>query len=296
MNGSSAGHPGAYNPTVVVPTQGGTPEASSSAVAWPAIFGGALASAALALILLSLGAGIGLAFVSPSSSSGASVVTFTAMTAIWMVVVQWVSSAFGGYLTGRLRTKWVGTHTDEVFFRDTAHGFLSWGLATVAGAALLASAASSVVSGGAHVVGSLASGAGQAAAQSVEASPVEAYSIDTLFRSDHPDANASPRDVRGETSRILLNGLRNGSVPDADKNYVAQMIATRTGISQQDAAKRVDDAIAQINAAEAKARQAVDTARKAGAYFSIYTFASMLIGAFIACVAAALGGKRRDEY
>ena len=96
-------------------------ESATSAISWAAIIGGAFATAALSLILLALGSGFGLASVSPWPNSGASVTTFTAMTAIWLIIVQWVSSGLGGYLTGRLRTKWVGVHTHEVFFRDTAN-------------------------------------------------------------------------------------------------------------------------------------------------------------------------------
>ena len=50
----------------------------------------------------------------------------------------------GGYVAGRLRTRWVGVHTHEIFFRDTAHGFLAWALATVIGAGFLAAAASNI--------------------------------------------------------------------------------------------------------------------------------------------------------
>jgi hypothetical protein len=102
-----------------------TPESPISAISWAAITGGAFATAALSLILLALGSGFGLASVSPWPNSGASVTTFTAMTAIWLIIVQWFSSGLGGYLTGRLRTKWVGVHTHEVFFRDTAHGLFA---------------------------------------------------------------------------------------------------------------------------------------------------------------------------
>jgi hypothetical protein len=116
-----------------------------------------------------------------------------------------------------------------------------------------------------------------------------------LFRSDHPDANARDQDVRAETTRILATGIRNGDVPAADKTYLAQLVAGRTGVSQADAEKRVDDVIAKLKAAETKARQLADATRKAGAYLSIFTGVTMLIGAFIAAAAAALGGRHRDE-
>ena len=102
--------------------------------------------------------------------------------------------------------------------------------------------------------------------------------------------------MRAETSHILAKGLTSGDVPTADRSYVAALVAARTGISQAEADKRVDDAFAQVKAADAKARQAADAARKAAAKASIFTALAMLIGAFIACVAAVLGGHRRDEH
>lgn len=276
-------------------------ETATSGVAWPAIIGGAFAAIALTLILLALGSGLGLASVSPWPNLGAAAATFTVTTAVWLVVTQWLASGLGGYLTGRLRTKWVGLHTHEVFFRDTANGFLAWAVATVIGAAFLAAAASSVVSGTASMVAGVASGAAQGATQAAAGSggnltDPTAYFVDSLYRSDHPSANPADQDVRTQTTRILLHGMWNGDVPAPDKAYLAQLVAARTGLSQVDAQKRIDDVIAQVKAVETKARQAADAARKAGAYISIFTALSMLVGAFIACVAAALGGQQRDEY
>src|ERR1700680_4665477 len=123
---------------------------TASAVSWGAIIAGAFVIASIGLMLMALGSGFGLASVSPWPNSGVSATTFGVMTAIWLIVVQWVSSALGGYLTGRLRTRWPGLHTDEVHFRDTAHGFLAWAVAAVITAAVLASAVSSLVGGAAR--------------------------------------------------------------------------------------------------------------------------------------------------
>ena len=112
----------------VIPPATQPAESAVSAVSWPAIIAGAVAIAAVALILLALGSGLGLSSVSPWPNSGPSATTFGVYAAVWLIVVQWVSAGFGGYLTGRLRTKWVGVHTDEIYFRDTAHGFLAWAL------------------------------------------------------------------------------------------------------------------------------------------------------------------------
>lgn len=278
---------------------GSATESSTSAVAWAAIIGGAFAAAAISLILLALGAGIGLSSASPWPGSGSSVATFTVGAAVWLIVVQWLSSGLGGYLTGRLRTKWVGMHTDEVFFRDTVHGFLSWAVASVVAVAFLASATSSIVGGGARVAGGAVSavvgGASQGAAQRVGGGGPAGYYVDALYRSDHPSGNTT--DVTAETARILARGAVNGgTVPDADKAYLSQLVVARTGLSKADADKRVSDVLSQEQAAEAKVRQVADDTRKAGAKLSFYFFFSMLIGAFIASVGGALGGRHRDEY
>jgi hypothetical protein len=188
-------------------------------------------------------------------------------------------------------TKWAGVHTHEVFFRDTAHGFLSWALTTIVGTALLAVATSSIVGGGVRAASTAAGEAAQAAT-----SGVSGYSVDSLFRSDHVDASASNQDVAAQASRILANGVRNGDVAPADRAYLAQLVAAKTGISQADAQKRVDDTIESTKEAETKARQAADAARKATATFAIFTALSMMIGAFVAAAAAAIGGNIRDEY
>jgi hypothetical protein len=266
-------------------------EASSSAVSWAAIIAGAFAALALGVILTSLGTGLGLTTISAWPNSGASATTFTISAGIGLIVVQWLSAALGGFITGRLRTKWTGVHTHEVFFRDTAHGFLSWALTTIIGTALLAAATSSVVSGAVRAASTVTSGAAQAATSSVSG-----YAVDSLFRSDHVDAATSTQEVAAQATRILGNGVRNGDVPPGDRSYLAQLVAAKTGIPQADAQKRVDDTIASTKEAEVKARQVADAARKATATFAIFTALSLMIGAFVASAAAAYGGTIRDEY
>src|ERR1700674_896435 len=134
-------------------------EAHSSGVSWAAVIGGAFVAAALSLILLALGAGLGLSSVSPWSNIGASASTVGTAAIIWLILMQVMSSSMGGYLAGRLRTKWADIHTDEVYFRDTAHGFLAWAVALVITAAFLASAATSMM-GAAAQLSATASSAG----------------------------------------------------------------------------------------------------------------------------------------
>jgi hypothetical protein len=269
---------------------------SQSAVSWAAIIGGALAAVAITLLLVALGSGIGLSSVSPWTALNPSATTFTLLAAVWLIIVQWLSSALGGYISGRLRTKWTGIHTDEVFFRDTVHGFLAWALASVLVVAFATSSISSAVSSAgraiSNVAGSAASTATQAAAN--QSSGSNGYFVDALFRKDRPDANTSSQDARAEGARIIARAVANGNLEPGDRTYLAALVASRTGLSQEDAEKRVDDTMAQIKAAEDKAKQAADAARKASAQASFYLFFSMLIGAFIASTAGAIGGRQRD--
>jgi len=271
-------------------------DGTRSAVSWPAVLGGGAAAVAVSLSLLLLGAGFGLSVVSPWGNS-ASATTLGVGTAIWLVVMQWLSSAFGGYLTGRLRTKWQGVHTHEVFFRDTANGFLAWALATIITASVLAGATSLIVGTGINSASTIASGPAQGTTPSNTLDPT-AYFADMMFRSSRPDATAAPvpAEVKAETSRILAVSLKNCEMSAADRTYQAQLVAARTGLSQADAEKRVDDVFAQAKAAAAKVADAADQARKAAAKFSFLTFFSLLVGAFIACAAGALGGMHRDEW
>jgi len=278
-------------------TQGGADaESIASAVSWSAIFAGAFAAAALSLLILTLGAGLGLSSVSPWSNTGASVTAFTAGAAIWLIVVQWLSAGLGGYLAGRLRAKWSHTAIDEVFFRDTAHGFLAWAVATVFAAAIAASAVSSAVGGATRVAGSAATAAMAGASQGVAQTGADpmGYYVDAMFRSERPDATADGTDTKAETARILARRVANGSLSNADEIYLTQRVAARTGLPQDEAERRVNDVIAQIDAAEAKTREAADEARKVTAWASYFLFFSMLIGAFVASAAAALGGQHRD--
>ena len=260
-------------------------EAYSSGVSWAAVTAGAFVSAALSLILLALGAGLGLSTVSPWSNVAASASSISTAAIVWLIVMQIISSSMGGYLAGRLRTKWASIHTDEVYFRDTAHGFLAWAVALVVMAAFLTSAAT-------YMVGAAAAAGGTGTATGVQADGREfdsnGYFVDALFRSDSAKPDSNGASVRGEVGRILAQSLRGGSVPAADRNYVTQLVATRTELSQTEAEKRVSDVFA-------AAQQATDTARKMIAHALLWVFLALLIGAFFASFAATIGGRQRDH-
>jgi hypothetical protein len=291
---------------------------TSSGVSWSAIFAGASGAAALSLILLILGVGLGFSAISPWSNSGISASAFGLSSILWLTFTQIAASAIGGYLAGRLRVKWATVHTDEVYFRDTAHGFLAWAIASLATAALLGSVIGNVVSSGvsasATLVSAAVGSAGVTGAAAGHASPmmssgstsnssandgVLGYMVDSLFRSDQPSAANADSATRLEAGRIFANSIRSNDLPAEDRQYLAQVIAKRTGLPQTDAEKRVSDvfnkAHTAIADAEQRAKQTADSARKAAAYSALWIFVALLSGAFVASLAATFGGRQRDR-
>jgi hypothetical protein len=279
-------------------------ETQRSGVSWGAIFAGAAAAAALSLVLFILGSGLGLASISPWSYNSAAAIGIS--TILWISFTQLAASAVGGYMAGRLRTKWVSVHTDEVYFRDTAHGLLAWAVATLLTAALVGGGVRAAMSGaidaGAGVAKAAAvAGAGAAAGAAKEApdsglNPVDYFS-DMLLRSDKAPADAA--NARPEVVRIFANAVQTGSLSADDRTYLAQVVAARTGLPQPEAEKRVDEVYTKGNTtvanAKAKAREAADTARKATAGAAIWMTVAMLLGAFVASLAATFGGRLRDD-
>ena len=164
------------------------------AISWGAIIAGAAAAAALSLILLILGTGLGLSTVSPWSNVGIGATAFGISTILWVTLTQLAASGMGGYLAGRLRGNWAGTQPDEIYFRDTAHGFLAWSVATLTTAVLLTTVIGSIISGGIQAGATVANGvavtaggatiAGAASKSDDENSGATAYFVDSLFRKD----------------------------------------------------------------------------------------------------------------
>ena len=296
---------------------------AGSGVSWGAVLAGALGAAALSLILVLLGTGFGLSSISPWTARGASATTIGVATILWITFTQIAASGLGGYLAGRLRTKWAGVRTDEVYFRDTAHGFLAWALATLVTAAALTSTIGAVLGTGAQAGASMMGGAATAAGATVAAAGAGAaatesssgadttgplgYYVDSMFRKAPGSPGAAPAAADSassaatqtqEVSRIFLNSIRTGALSAEDARYMGQVVAERTGLPQEEAEKRAKETFARaqgaLNEARDKARAAADAARKASAYASLWLFISLLIGAFVASFAATYGGRQRD--
>ncbi|PHV32914.1 hypothetical protein CSQ94_11505 [Janthinobacterium sp. BJB312] len=279
-------------------------------VSWGAVLAGAAAAAALSFILLILGVGLGLSSVSPWSFNATAI---GVSTIAWLAFMQLAASGIGGYMAGRLRVKWSSIHTDEVHFRDTAHGLLAWAVATLITVAVLAGGTRAVLSGAidagsgvaAAVSPAAAAGAGAAGAKAGEgsdANPLDYFS-DMLLRAAPAagtgEAGGTVAEQRLETGRIFATSLSTGSLAADDRAYLGQVVASRTGLTQAEAEARVDAVYARAAkaAADAKARaqQAADTARKAGAHTALWMFVALLLGAFVASLAATFGGRQRDH-
>ncbi len=345
---------GPLGPDIAVVTETSVIEpAPESAVSWGAILAGAIAAAALSLVLVILGVGLGLSSVSPWSFEGVSKETFGWGSIVWLTFTALAASGLGGYLAGRLRTKWTRLHGDETYFRDTAHGFVSWAVATLLTAGLLTSAIGGILGTGVKAVGATAAGAASTAGVAAAGAGSAAlgseegdlnYWVDSFFRSNStpaPAPTAAPvdpaapvnpsamgpgvgpgtapppralppqgpgprpgqgpgdrREVRAEINRIIVTSLQSDGLNPQDKQYLAQVVARETGMSQAEAEARVTDIQTRMRAAleEArnKAKQAADDARKATAHAALWLFITLLIGAFFASLSATWGGRRRD--
>jgi hypothetical protein len=277
------------------------------ATGWSAIIAGAVTMVAVSLVLMVLASALGLTIVSPWRGEGASAATFAVSSGVAVIVIQWIASAFGGYVTGRLRIRSF-VRTDEVYFRDTAHGFLAWSVATILVASLLTSTVTSIASGVGSAVATVTGGAAQGAVQSAanqagsttsDVANPSAYFVDMLFRRGASPSPSSPTAdtaaVNSEAGRILARGAVNGTIPDEDKAYLAQLVASRTGLAEAEARQRVDQVLARAETARTQAKEAADKARKAGMTTGFMLVLSLIVGAFIASVSSAYGGHHRDE-
>jgi hypothetical protein len=265
------------NKTTVVTPYPVRNEATGSGVSWAAVSAGAFVTAALGLGLLALGTGAGLSSLSPWSNEGLSPAAVKMGAILWFCLIEILACGLGGYVAGRLRTKWADLHTDEVYFRDTAHGFLVWAVAFVITAALLGSAATSMV------------GRERSSAQPSESAAVapNRYYIDSLFRSAQP-AGVPDESLRSEIGLIFAHSLRQRELAPEDRTYIAATVAAKTGLNQAAAESRVADVFE-------RDQQAADAARKSVAHSLYWLFVGLLLGAFAASLAATYGGRQRDR-
>jgi hypothetical protein len=260
-------------------------------VCWGAIVAGAAVACATTLLLLALAVGGGLTAISPWDGEGVSATTISVAAGIGLIAMAVIVAGLGGYITGRMRYAWEDVHEHERFFRDTAHGFVTWAVATLITATVLVGATTHIVAGAS--AGSIPA-AGAGAAQAASSKPGDRY-VDTLLRADPGAAQAGsgttqsdPNAGRDELSRLIAPAMRKGGdVNAADRAYAAKLVSARTGLPQADAEQRVNQTITQ-------AKQAADQARRAAAKASMWLAASLLAGALAGMLGAVEGGKLRN--
>lgn len=281
-------------------------DVSAPAVDWRAIIAGAIAAAALSVVLFGFGGALGLSLTSARPYAGFSATTVAVVSALWLALVYILTFTAGGYIAGRLRLPLSPT-SKEREFRDGAHGFLVWALGTLIGAYVIASTLSSTAATTVDAAARLTQAAGQVStmpASSPGASEFLSYNVDLMLRPAVPAPASSgsqplpPRDM-ADIVRIFGVSLVNGTLSARDKEYLASVVATRSGLAPVDAGRRVDETYAAIVAKkselEAKAREVAETARKAGILSAFLAASVALTGLIAAAWAASCGGRDRDE-
>lgn len=270
--------------------------ATGSYVDWPAIIAGVILASAISLVLLTFGSAIGLSFINFRSAENVMPIWIAIAAALWLLWVQVSSFMAGAYLTGRLRRRHGDASEHESDVRDGAHGLLVWGGALVVGAII----ATSGIGAAANAVGSAAATVTNAASNVADEASLDpnAYFVDTMFRTGPGTApavaDADTTAVRGEAGRILLQGAVDG-VGEADRAYLAQLVAANTGLTEEEATARVNEVLTAVEQAKAQAVAAAENARKMGVLAAFLAAASLLVSAAAAFWAAQKGGNHRDE-
>ncbi len=287
---------------------------------WGPVILGALGAAAMSVVLLAFGSALGLSVVSPYAYAGISAKGAAILAAVYLALVMVASFAAGGYIAGRMRSPWRTTDETESHFRDGAHGFGVWSIGVLLGAVLAASGVGAVVSAAGKATTAIAA-AGTAGAASNPAlgqlslNPTD-YAIDRLLAPAPAAAPAAPEatpaapggaqpaatparrtraDLEAPMARALAAGLTTPQLDVRDRTYLARVVAEQTGMPQAEAEKRVDETYADLKAAEQKARDAAEAARKTALIAAFLTAATLAIGCAAACAGAALGARHRDE-
>lgn len=309
-------------------------ENDRSYVDWPAILAGVVMASALSILLLTFGSAVGLSFTNFSARQGADPIWIAIAAASWLLWVEVSSFMAGAYLTGRLRRRaGDGATEHEVDVRDGAHGLLVWAGALVLGAVLAAGGVGAVANAVGSAAATLTTAASNVAGGAAEgALDPNAYFVDTLFRPapggeaaapavnttatpaapatdtaatpavTPPAASATATEVpatteaqRAEVGRIFAANTVSGQFNADDRSYLAQLVASQTGMPQADAEARVDQVIASVEKARADAAAAAETARRTAVIAGFLIAASFLVSAIGAYWAAHKGGQHRDQ-
>jgi hypothetical protein len=282
--------------TVVVAPAATDTQEHHSYVDWASVIAGIVLASAISLVLLTFGSAIGLSFADFDANPDANPLWVAIAAASWLLWVQISSFMAGGYITGRLRRRFHDASEHESDVRDGAHGLLVWAGALIIGAMIAVSG----IGAAANAIGSAVSTATTAASNVADGAAAgldpQAYFVDTLFRAPAGAAPAADAaDFRGEATRILANGALTGTVTDADRAYLAQLVSTNTGLTPEEANARVTEVMTTVDQAKAQAAAVAENARKMTVLGAFIVAASLLVSAVGAYWAAMKGGNHRDK-
>lgn len=281
------------SPAGVAVIESSTERDHSSYVDWPAIIAGIVLASAISLVLISFGSAVGLNFVDFGYGADANPIVIGIVAATWFLWVQISSFMAGGYLTGRLRRRHFDANEDESDARDGAHGVLVWAGAALLGTVIAVSGIGATASAVGNIAATATNAASNVAEGAAEAVDPNAYFIDTMFRSNQP---VEAEQARAEAGRIFAQAaLNDGTVADADRTYLANVVAANTSVAPEEAQARVDQAITNIQMAREQAADAARIARNTTIIGAFLLAASLLISAIGAFWAAQKGGNHRDN-
>lgn len=253
-------------------------------VDWGAIFAGTAVATAISMMFLAFGSALGLSLTAFSGRTTMPGLGLVMALGLWLIWLQVTASLGGGYVTGRLRRRTGDSPRHEAALRDGMHGLVVWALGVLIGSLVAAWLATLGAMGAAAL--------GSGAAANPQASALSDYNVDLLLRPAQAAAPAAnPPQVtpesRAEIGR-LLSFNRVSAAPSDNRAYLVGRIAAATGLSEQDAAQRLDATLAAMKAQ-------ADQARRLGVILGFITVASLLVSAVAAWWAAMRGGSHREE-
>jgi hypothetical protein len=260
--------------------EGGFEGGEGRTIQWSSVFAGALAAGAMSFILVGFGVAVGLGVSSASPTWRDASVALALLSGLYLIIQAIISFGFGGYIAGRTArpAPAMAASEDDGERRDGVHGLMSWALAVLLGAALLA------------ILGAAAidrSPMRSSASNTSAAEPLLSYELDKLFRVARRAPNMDLREARAEAGRILMTSSSHSGVSSDDRAYLVQQVAALTGLAAPDSERRVDALIAD-------AKTAINRARRNSIIVAFSVAAAALIGAAVAWAAAVAGGRHRD--
>jgi len=267
-----------------------------SRISWGAVIAGAVVAVATTLLLSLLGAAMGAGSIHALDTTSTDLANYGTGAAIWEIINLALSMAFGGYVAARLS----GTHSH---LDAELHGVTMWGVAVLLGSVLLAQAVSGLIGmvgqGAGSVVSHAVGGAGTISGvlpSEVNPQAMIARLQQSLGNSGDP-TTMSREQINAEIAALVGKSVVNGSVAESDRNRLIALVAAQSGVTKEEAARRVtgmeNDAKATLAQVEQKARAAADEVARTTATAARALFTALVLGLLAALVGAWIGTRHK---